>query len=191
MTENMITLTQLEAQVLKSLINNLYAEAGFSDVDAKDIANDIKVGIKSVRGALGSLVKKSIIGIEDNGAGYEIIYLNEAHYYLHPEWSKEWWASNTNNKILIDLDSYLNQTIKQTKIKVMSNNNTPTTQTAKRGRPIVAGSKRQAVMAMRDAKRNAGIEVKRGRPKNPITVQVDVKAKTRKVVNATADVNEA
>ena len=76
----------------------------------------------------------------------------------------------------------------------MSNkNNTPTTQTAKRGRPIVAGSKRQAVLAMRDAKRNAGIEVKRGRPKNPITVQVDVKAKTRKVVNttATADVNEA
>ena len=76
----------------------------------------------------------------------------------------------------------------------MSNkNNTPTTQTAKRGRPIVAGSKRQAVLAMRDAKRNAGIEVKRGRPKNPVTVQVDVKAKTRKVVNttATADVNEA
>ena len=192
MTENMITLTQLEAQVLKSLINNLYAEAGFSDVDAKDIANDINVGIKSVRGALGSLVKKNIISIDNNGAGYEIIYLSEAHYYLHPEWSKEWWASNTNNKILIDLDSYLNQTIKQTKIKVMSNNNnTPTTQTAKRGRPIVAGSKRQAVMAMRDAKRNAGIEVKRGRPKNPITVQVDVKAKTRKVVNATADVNEA
>jgi len=192
MTDNMITLTQLEAQVLKSLINNLYAEAGFSDVDAKDIANDINVGIKSVRGALGSLVKKSIISIDNNGAGYEIIYLSEAHYYLHPEWSKEWWASNTNNKILIDLDSYLNQTIKQTKIKVMSNNNnTPTTQTAKRGRPIVAGSKRQAVMAMRDAKRNAGIEVKRGRPKKAVTVQVDVKAKTRKVVNTTADVNEA
>jgi len=68
-----------------------------------------------------------------------------------------------------------------------------TTQTVKRGRPVVAGSKRQAVLAMRDAKRNAGIEIKRGRPKNPITVQVDVKAKTRKVVNttATADVNEA
>jgi len=68
-----------------------------------------------------------------------------------------------------------------------------TTQVVKRGRPVVAGSKRQAVLAMRDAKRNAGIEIKRGRPKNPITVQVDVKAKTRKVVNttATADVNEA
>ena len=38
----MIKLTQLETQVLKSLINGLYAEAGFSDVDAKDIASDIK-----------------------------------------------------------------------------------------------------------------------------------------------------
>ena len=45
--------------------------------------------------------------------------------------------------------------------------NTPATETksVKRGRPIVAGSKRQAVLAMRDAKRNAGIEIKRGRPK--------------------------
>ena len=50
----MIKLTQLETQVLKSLINGLYAEAGFSDVDAKDIASDIKVDTKSVRGALDS-----------------------------------------------------------------------------------------------------------------------------------------
>ena len=70
----------------------------------------------------------------------------------------------------------------------MSNNNT-NTKTAKRGRPIVAGSKRQAVLAMRDAKRNAGIEIKRGRPKNPVTVQVDVKAKTRKVTNKVAVVD--
>ena len=41
---------------------------------------------------------------------------------------------------------------------------TTTTKTAKRGRPIVAGSKRQAVLAMRDAKRAQGIEIKRGRP---------------------------
>jgi hypothetical protein len=182
MTDNMITLTQLEAQVLKSLINNLYAEAGFSDVDAKDIANDINVGIKSVRGALGSLVKKNIISIDNNGAGYEIIYLSEAHYYLHPEWSKEWWASNTNNKILIDLNLYLNQTKTTKSIKVMKTETT-TTATVKRGRPVVAGSKRQAVMAARDAKRNAGIEVKRGRPKKAVTIQVDVEAKTRTVVS--------
>jgi predicted transcriptional regulator len=152
--KNMIELTQLEAQVLKSLINQLYAEAGFSDVDAKDIANDTKVSIKSVRGALGSLVKKDVITIDNNGAGYEIIYLNRSHYYLHPEWSKELLDS----KILINLDTFLKN---KQKTKVM---NTETTTSVKRGRPVVAGSKRQAVMAMREAKRSAGLEIKRGRP---------------------------
>lgn len=36
---------------------------------------------------------------------------------------------------------------------------------AKRGRPVVAGSKRQERMAARQAKLAAGVEVKRGRPK--------------------------
>ncbi len=60
---------------------------------------------------------------------------------------------------------------------------TKTTQTVKRGRPVVAGSKRQAVLAMRDAKRNAGIEIKRGRPagsKKTTDVTVEVKAKATK-----------
>lgn len=83
----------------------------------------------------------------------------------------------------------------------MSKQNTTTKPAAKRGRPIVAGSKRQAVLAMRDAKRNAGIEIKRGRPKGSTTkttdVTVEVKAKQTKAqkqaalaVNV-ADVNEA
>jgi predicted transcriptional regulator len=152
----MIELTQLEAQVLKSLINQLYAEAGFSDVDAADIANDIKVNIKSVRGALGSLVKKGIINIEDNGAGFEIIYLNSNHYYLHPEWKneREW----NENEILINLDN--------NKIKVMNTNETTTatTQSVKRGRPVSATSARQARLAIWEAKRASGLEVKRGRP---------------------------
>jgi hypothetical protein len=60
---------------------------------------------------------------------------------------------------------------------------TNTTQTVKRGRPVVAGSKRQAVLAFRDAKRNAGIEIKRGRPagsKKTTNVTVEVKAKAAK-----------
>ena len=69
----------------------------------------------------------------------------------------------------------------------------------KRGRPIVAGSKRQAVLAMRDAKRNAGIEIKRGRPagtKKVTNVTVEVKAKATKAqkqakLATTADVNVA
>ena len=57
---------------------------------------------------------------------------------------------------------------------------TTNTPTAKRGRPIVNGSKRQAVLAMREAKRAQGIEIKRGRPagtKKADTVNVTVKAK--------------
>jgi len=77
---------------------------------------------------------------------------------------------------------------------------TETTQAVKRGRPVVAGSKRQAVLAMRDAKRNAGIEIKRGRPRKQTTVEVDVVAKTKTVKSkaqkqaalvVVADVNEA
>ena len=79
----------------------------------------------------------------------------------------------------------------------MSNktNNTPKVKTvkgegpepgsAKRGRPVVNGSKRQAVLAMRQAKRDAGIEIKRGRPKGTGTkttdITVEVKAKAPKV----------
>ena len=169
----MIELTQLEAQVLKNLIDNLYAEAGFSDVDARDIADNIKVNIKSVRGALGSLVKKGIINIEDNGAGFEIIYLNSNHYYLHPEWKneREW----NENEILIDLNNTNN---KQTKIKVMKNTETTPLnkldnfvgmefapmEPVKRGRPVSATSARQARLAVWEAKRASGLEVKRGRP---------------------------
>ena len=78
---------------------------------------------------------------------------------------------------------------------------TETKQTAKLGRPVVAGSKRQAVLAMRDAKRNSGIEIKRGRPRKQTTVEVNVVAKTKTVkskaqkqaalATKVADVNEA
>ena len=84
-----LNLTQLESQVLGSLISQLYAEAGYSDVDAKDIARDIKVDIKSVRGSLGSLVRKSIVGIDGNDSGYQIIYLNQKYWTLHPQWKNE------------------------------------------------------------------------------------------------------
>jgi len=164
----MIKLTQLETQVLKNLIDSLYAEAGFSDVDARDISDNTKVDIKSVRGALGSLVKKGIINIEDNGAGFEIIYLNSNHYYLHPEWKneREW----NENEILINLDN--------NKIKVMNTNETTPLnkldnfvgmefapmEPVKRGRPVSATSARQARLAVWEAKRASGLEVKRGRP---------------------------
>lgn len=58
-----------------------------------------------------------------------------------------------------------------------------TTTTAKRGRPTVEGSKRQAVLAMRAAKVAAGGEIKRGRPagtKKVAEVTIEVKAVAKK-----------
>jgi hypothetical protein len=58
----------------------------------------------------------------------------------------------------------------------MSNKtNTPAVETksTKRGRPTVAGSKRQAVLAMRQTKRDSGIEIKRGRPAGTNKLKID------------------
>ena len=91
-------LTEMESQCLQSLINGLYAEAGFSDVDAKDIANVTKIPIKSVRGVLANLVKKGIVEIDDPGCGFQIIYLKPEWYHLHSEeWVEEishWYGGN-------------------------------------------------------------------------------------------------
>jgi sugar-specific transcriptional regulator TrmB len=82
-------LTESEISALTSLIGNLYAEPGFSDVDVNDISRETGIPTKSLRGTLSSLVKKGIIQVDDNGAGFQIVYLMEQFYHLHPTWSEE------------------------------------------------------------------------------------------------------
>ena len=86
--------THLETKVLESLIANLYAEPGFSDVSDQDLVFKTGIPAKSIRGVLSSLGKKGVIfqltarelGIE--GGGFNtIVYLESNHYNLHPEWS--------------------------------------------------------------------------------------------------------
>ena len=85
-----LSLTPLEQQVLTSLIDGLYAEPGFSDIDAKDIAQETGIDTKVVRGVISSLVKKGIVDVEQTSTygapTYQIIYLREKYWYLHPEW---------------------------------------------------------------------------------------------------------
>jgi len=81
-------LTLMEAKVLDSLISMLYAEEGFSDVDANDLSQDTGIPTRSIRGVLSSLVQKGYVSIEDNGAGFQIVYLSSDKYHLHPRWSK-------------------------------------------------------------------------------------------------------
>ncbi len=93
MEKHNLNLTELEEKVLENLIDNLYAEPGFSDVDAKDISKETGIPMKSIRGVLGSLVKKGIVSLDETSTygapKYVIIYLNNDYWYLHPEWKNE------------------------------------------------------------------------------------------------------
>jgi len=89
MEQHNLNLTARETQVLESFINSLYAEPGFSDVDAHDLARYTGIPTRSIRGVLSSLVQKGIVTIDGNHAGYQIIYLNPGYWYLHPEWKGE------------------------------------------------------------------------------------------------------
>ena len=88
-----LNLTESEKTVLRSLINGLYAEPGFSDVDAIDLSHWTGIPTTSIRGILSSLIKKGIVQIETTetfGAEkqYQIIYLNNDYWYLHPRWKE-------------------------------------------------------------------------------------------------------
>jgi DNA-binding MarR family transcriptional regulator len=94
-------LTTREQSALQSLIYALYAEPGFSDVDAHDLAKATGIATRSLRGVLSSLVQKGYINIDEaNGAGYVIIYLNESKYHLHPQWRNErpWYYANPEDE---------------------------------------------------------------------------------------------
>jgi hypothetical protein len=39
---------------------------------------------------LGSLVKKGIVSVDENGGGYDIIYMREKYWYLvNEDWANE------------------------------------------------------------------------------------------------------
>ena len=95
MEKHNLQLTELETKVLENLIDSLYAEPGFSDVDAKDISHLTGIPTKSIRGVLSSLVKKGIVHLEETDTfnapeQFVLIYLMDSHWYLHPEWKEEY-----------------------------------------------------------------------------------------------------
>jgi len=85
-----LNLTELETKTLTTYVGCLYAEPGFSDVDVNDISECTGISTKSIRGALGSLVKKGVVTINTNDSGYDIIDLNVRYWHLVNEsWAEE------------------------------------------------------------------------------------------------------
>lgn len=90
MNINELNLTELETKVLSTFIDCLYAEPGFSDVDANDISEILGISTKIIRGALGSLVKKGFVSLDENDSKYVIINLNTKYWYLvNEDWAEE------------------------------------------------------------------------------------------------------
>lgn len=89
MTKKIDGLTEMETKVLETLIKMLYAEPGFSDVDAKDLSANTGIAMRSIRGVISSLVKKGFVYVDDNECGFQIVYLMPHHYDLHPVWCNE------------------------------------------------------------------------------------------------------
>jgi hypothetical protein len=94
-----LTLTEKEKAVLTSFIPMLYAEPGFSDASAEDIAEETGFGMKSIGGILTSLQSKGIIWMSEPEYWMgkleipALIYLNSKHYDLHP--CEYWQAEQT------------------------------------------------------------------------------------------------
>ena len=89
-----LNLTELETITLSTFVGCLYAEPGYSDVDVNDISEELGIPTKTIRGALGSLVKKGIITIDRNDSGYDIIYLNKNYWgMVNENWAE---AANEN-----------------------------------------------------------------------------------------------
>ena len=85
-----LNLTELETKTLTTCVGCLYAEPGFSDVDVKDLSEVTGISTKSIRGALGSLVKKGVVTVNTNDSGYDIIDLNVRYWHLVNEsWAEE------------------------------------------------------------------------------------------------------
>jgi DNA-binding MarR family transcriptional regulator len=85
-----LNLTELETKTLNTFVGCLYAEPGFSDVDVKDLSEVTGISTKSIRGALGSLVKKGVVTVNPNDSGYDIIDLNVRYWHLVNEsWAEE------------------------------------------------------------------------------------------------------
>lgn len=86
----MINLTVSEAEVIKALIDSMYAEYNFSDVDINDLAQITGTTTKILRGVVSSLVKKGLVEKFENDGGYVILYLTDlVAGYVNEEWKDE------------------------------------------------------------------------------------------------------
>lgn len=99
--KRVVTITKNEKATLDTLINCLYAEAGFSDVDVKDLANSLGWSMAKVKGEIGSLVKKGIVYVDTD---FNVISLTLRAYGLHPSWKDDFDLKTMTDLIEVEVN---------------------------------------------------------------------------------------
>lgn len=79
-------LPTLSVTVYQSLLNGIYAEPGFSDVEADDLVTATELSVGQVAGALGYLVEHGLVWVDDTTVN------NKKHRFLFPAF---WIGSRT------------------------------------------------------------------------------------------------
>ncbi len=71
-----IQLTEKETIIILHLFAELspYFGETYSDIDCNDIAESLKMDVRTVKGVVGSLVKKGILLTWDTGTGYDVVF---------------------------------------------------------------------------------------------------------------------
>lgn len=85
-------LPEVSLRVYKAILDGLYAEPGFSDLEVVDVARETDLGVLTVKGAVGYLVKVGLVETEDadvNFVKYEFLHA-PAH---DQEWKDEAYAA--------------------------------------------------------------------------------------------------
>jgi predicted transcriptional regulator of viral defense system len=79
----MSTLTTLENKLLRGLTDSLDRdEPTFSNIYVDDLEEITSIPMNTLRGVLGSLIKKGYIYIASYGADMDIVHLEEKHFNL-------------------------------------------------------------------------------------------------------------
>lgn len=107
-----LNLTDKELSLIK-IMNNLlkdYFGEDYSDVDCKDIAEYVKWDIKTVKGVVGSLVKKKILKTSDTGTGYEVVSFekqSQMEFYEIAEEGREVIVANFGYYYPADINDFV------------------------------------------------------------------------------------
>jgi len=84
------TVTLQEIDAINALVDSLYGDPGFSDVNVLDVACRLDVCYEDARSLLSSLQAKGVVFFEktDVSSAYDVVHLAPEWWHLHPEWWK-------------------------------------------------------------------------------------------------------